>query len=113
MKIIDNPIDQYGIPIPETKRCCVWCGSQIKRNLVKVPIDQPTNHIIVSQERTKIHIDEYGDVIGKEIPKRKTIWDGQSYKRLQYGYFCKAKCAIAYANYANGLVIERKRIGHK
>ena len=104
MKIIDNPIDQYGELIPETKRCCVWCGSQIKRNLVKVPIDQPTNYIVVSQERPKDRIDEYGDVIGKTKPKRKTTWDGQSYKRLEYGYFCKAQCATAYANYT----IERR-----
>ena len=99
MKIIDNPIDQYGNPIPKEKQCCRWCNEPIKRQIERIPIDQPTNHIVVSKDRNKKTYDEWGDLVSDQKAINKRVWDGQTYKTLSYGNFCMAKCAIEYANY--------------
>lgn len=99
MQIIENPIDQYGDPIPDHKRHCKWCNSSLVRVTQKIPIEQPTNHVVIKTEKNRKHYDEYGDFTYEDKACYKTVWDGESYKRLAYGHFCKVKCAIAFANY--------------
>ena len=98
MKIIDNPIDKYGNPIPKEKQCCRWCNKSIKRLTEQVPIDQPTNHIVVSKDRNIKAYDEWGDLIRDQKPMFKRVWDGQTYNTLRYGNFCMVKCAVEFAN---------------
>ena len=32
------------------------------------------------------------------LPKWIQVWDGVSYRHWRYGYFCRLKCAVDYAN---------------
>jgi hypothetical protein len=88
-----------GKPIPENEQCCSWCGSKLKKVTRKIPIEQPTNEIVIRTQKPVDTYDEYGDLrTNVKQHLYKYVWDGVSYEELKHKHFCKDSCAIAFAN---------------